>query len=103
MFGSRIRAAAQAAGVTAVFVKSAEELVARAEGADLVLLDLQTRWLDAPSAIRSLKTGPAAAVSVIAFGPHVEGAALVAAREAGADRVLARSAFVKELPGLLAF
>jgi hypothetical protein len=42
-----------------------------------------------------------AGVPVIAFGAHVQGAALVAARAAGADRVLARSAFVNALPGLL--
>jgi hypothetical protein len=38
---------------------------------------------------------------VVAFGPHREGDAFRAAREAGADRVLARSAFVERLPELL--
>jgi CheY-like chemotaxis protein len=102
MFGSRIRAAAKQAGVRAVFVRNAEDLVSRAAGADLVLLDLNTRWLDAPAAVRSLKANAATAtVRVVAFGPHVEGDALTAARKAGADQVLARSAFVKLLPDLL--
>jgi CheY-like chemotaxis protein len=102
MFGSRIRAAAQQAGVSAMFVRNAEDLVAHAAGADLVLLDLNARWLDVPAAIRSLKGDAAtASVPVVAFGPHVDGDSLVAAREAGADRVLARSAFVRSLADLL--
>ena len=102
MFGSRIRAAAQQAGVNAVFVRNAVDLSAHASAADLVVLDLDTRWLDAPAAIASLRADPAtAAVQIVAFGPHVDGDALTAARAAGADRVLARSAFVKLLPDLL--
>jgi CheY-like chemotaxis protein len=102
MFGSRIRAAAQQAGVSAVFVRSAGELAARAAQADLILLDLETRWLDAPASIAVLKADAAtASVPIVAFGSHVDGDALLAARAAGADRVLARSAFVKALPDLL--
>lgn len=102
MFGSRIRAAAQQAGVSAVFVRAPADLLERAATADLVLLDLETRWLDVPAAINALKgAAPTAAVPIVVFGSHVEGEALSAAREAGADRVLARSAFVKLLPGLL--
>jgi CheY-like chemotaxis protein len=102
MFGSRIRSAAQQAGVTALFVGAASDLMARAAGADLVLLDLETRWLDAPGTIAALKAAETtASVPVVAFGSHVDGDALTAAREAGADRVLARSAFVKLLPALL--
>ena len=103
LFGSRIRSAAAHAGVNAVFVRSVADLAARASGAELVLLDLETRWLDAPAAIAALKADPAtASVPLVAFGPHVAAAALGAARAAGADRVLARSAFVKLLPELLA-
>lgn len=103
MFGSRIRSAAGQAGVTTVFVRAAGDLAARAVGADLILLDLATRWLDAPVVIRALKADPlTAAVPIVAFGPHVEADALMAARTAGADRVVARSAFVRMLPELLA-
>jgi hypothetical protein len=38
---------------------------------------------------------------VVAFGSHLDREALQAARSAGADRVLARSAFVRELQPLL--
>lgn len=102
MFGSRIRAAAQQAGVSAVFVRSPNELAVRGAQADLILLDLETRWLDAPASIAGLKADPATeSVPIVAFGSHVAGAALLAARAAGADRVLARSAFVKALPDLM--
>jgi CheY-like chemotaxis protein len=102
LFGARIRGAAQQAGVTVTFARSPDALLEQAAGARLVLLDLETRWLDAPALIARLKSEPRmAGVPVIAFGAHVQGAALVAARAAGADRVLARSAFVNALPGLL--
>lgn len=102
MFGSRIRSAAEHAGVTVVFVRTPADLAARGAEADLILLDLDTHWLDAPSAIASLKADRvAAAVPVVAFGAHVDGEALIAARTAGAERVLARSAFVRVLPELL--
>lgn len=102
MFGSRIRSAAEHAGVHTVFVRTPGDLQDSAAEADLVLLDLETRWLDAPNAIRALKAAALTAdVPVIAFGSHVDGEALQEARAAGADRVLARSAFVKMLPELL--
>jgi CheY-like chemotaxis protein len=102
VFGSRIRAAGDQAGIAVTFVRSAADLVARAAGARLVLLDLDTRWLDAPTAIAALRADPVTAdVAIVAFGPHVDGAGLDAARSAGADRVLARSGFVRVLPGLL--
>jgi hypothetical protein len=40
-------------------------------------------------------------VNIIAFVSHVREDAIAAARSAGADRVLARSAFVRELNNLL--
>ena len=102
MFGSRIRSAAQQADVSVVFVRTAADLLERAATADLVLLDLETRWLDAPAVISELKGAAATArVPVVVFGAHVDVDALKAARDAGADRVLARSAFVKLLPELL--
>jgi CheY-like chemotaxis protein len=102
MFTSRVRAAGDAAGVTTHFVRTPADLAARAPEADLILLDLETRWLDGSATIRMLKENPATAgIGIVAFASHVLGDALTAAREAGADRVLARSAFVKQLPDLL--
>jgi CheY-like chemotaxis protein len=102
MFGSRVRGAGQQVGVTVVFVRDAAALLDQAARADLVLLDLETRWLDAPALIRRMKATPATAdVPIVAFVSHVNTDAITGAREAGADRVMARSAFVRELPTLL--
>jgi CheY-like chemotaxis protein len=103
IFGARIRAAADDAGRTLVFARTPAQLADAATGASLVLLDLDARWLDAPASIRALRGDRASSgVRIVAFGSHVRTEAIAAAREAGADRVLARSAFVKELPALLA-
>ncbi len=94
-FRAKIEAVAKAAGVPVRFAGSAEE----ARGASTVLVDLAD-GARAIEAVGALKAGPEAPV-VVAFGPHREGEAFKRAREAGADRVLARSAFVERLPELL--
>jgi CheY-like chemotaxis protein len=102
MFGSRIRGTAQQVGTAVNFVRDAAALQEQAAGADLVLLDLETRWLDAATVIGQLKqTQATATVPVVAFVSHVNAEAIAGARAAGADRVMARSAFVRELPMLL--
>jgi CheY-like chemotaxis protein len=57
-------------------------------------------WAEAVSALRADTT--LADVPVIAFVSHVHAERAEAARAAGASRVLARGAFVLELPRLLA-
>ncbi|MBX6363700.1 MAG: response regulator [Gemmatimonadetes bacterium] len=103
LFAARIRGAAQAAGVAATTVNRPDDLVARAVAAPprLVLVDLDARG-DVAGAIRRLK-GEAATASVplVAFVSHVRTDAIADARAAGADRVVARSAFVRELPALM--
>lgn len=101
MFASRIRGAAEHTQATVRFVRSEADLLDAARTAALVLLDLETRWLDAPRVIQLLRADMASAAQVVAFAPHVNTEALTAARDAGADRVLARSAFVRLLPDLL--
>ncbi len=104
LFASRIRGAAAAVGVRARTVRTADELLreARSETPRSILVDLDARGVDAPELVRALKSDRLlAGVPVVAFGSHVRGEALRAARAAGADRVLARSAFVRELPRLL--
>jgi CheY-like chemotaxis protein len=102
LFGARIRAAAAEAGRSVQFARSVDALVDAAAGASLLLLDLDARWLDAAAVIGRLKNDtPTAAVPIIAFVSHVRTDAIEAARAAGADRVLARSAFVRDLPKLL--
>ena len=104
MFLSRIREAARGAELTLTSVRSAAQLVTAArEGARLVMVDADSSrvpWQDALAALRaepSLRELP-----VVAFVSHVRPDLAQAARAAGASRVLARSAFVQELPGLVA-
>ncbi|MGH7475464.1 MAG: hypothetical protein ACRELD_04190 [Longimicrobiales bacterium] len=104
LFASRIQGTAGALGVRAEAFTRVEPLVARALEARpaLVLIDLEARGLDVPSLIRRLRTEPALRhARIMGFVSHMNAGAAAAARNAGADRVLARSAFVEELPRLL--
>ncbi|HEX8919687.1 MAG TPA: hypothetical protein VF898_14380 [Chloroflexota bacterium] len=64
----------------------------------LVLVDLDAR-VDIPAIIEALKRETTG--QVVAFGPHLDADKLKAARAAGANRVLARSKFVANLPAIL--
>lgn len=104
LFAARIRAAGEAAGRRVVLLTSRVDARARigAERPGLLILDLEARWLDALTLIRALKTDPeSAGMTVVAFASHVNADALAAARAAGADRVLARSALPRLLPELM--
>jgi CheY-like chemotaxis protein len=105
MFGTQIEQVLKRLGYAAAFAKDADGLLtqARAERPDLVLLDLAARGVDVPAVIRSLKADATArAVPVVAFGPHLDGAARAAAQAAGADAVVANSKLAFDLPGLVA-
>lgn len=104
MFLSRIREAARGSGADVRSVRGGEALIAAARaGARLVLVDADSTriaWQGALEALRSLPEF--AALPVVAFVSHANPAQAQAARAAGATRVLARSAFVQELPHLVA-
>ncbi len=72
--------------------RAADEL----DGADLVFIDLEC-----PDAMGAIARCRERTSRIVAFGSHVRKDLLDAARVAGADEVLARSAFVKRLPELL--
>ena len=101
-FRSRIEATAAAAGVRLLVARTLEELreAIEAEGGEGVLVDLGMGTDEAVAAIRALKRMSEPPI-VVAWGSHVDAEALEAARAAGADRVLARSAFTRRLPDLL--
>ena len=104
IFASKIRGAGGAAGVATRTVRTPDAVWAACGEATprMILLDLEARSGEVPALIRRLKAAPATrAVPVIGFASHVNREAMRAARDAGADRVLARSAFVRELPALL--
>jgi CheY-like chemotaxis protein len=104
MFLSRIREAARGAGADVRTVRGAADLVGAArEGGRLVLVDADSSRLPWAQAVRALRAEPPfAGVPVVAFLSHVHVEGAEAARAAGCTRVLPRSAFVQELPRLMA-
>jgi len=104
IFLSRIREAGRAAGIEVRAVRGASDLVdaARQQGR-LVLVDADSERLHWKAAVAALRAEPrVGTLPVIAFVSHVRADHAQAARAAGASRVLARSAFVEELPELVA-
>jgi hypothetical protein len=69
----------------------------------LVLIDLTSGELSAPSAMCEYVALAGPKTWVVAFGPHVETNALARAKAAGCQVVLPRSKFAGDLPGLLQF
>jgi hypothetical protein len=86
---SKIRAATP----DVVFARDAAE----AEGADVVVVDL-ARHTAMVSAVRRVHP----AVRIVAYGPHVDEVAATAATEAGADVVLPRSRFFRDIRAAVA-
>jgi PleD family two-component response regulator len=104
MLSSRISMAAGAAGVEVRFVRSPEAVLvaARESAPSLVILDLNSGRMRPLEIIAALKAEPSlAAVPTLGFVSHVDTATITAARQAGVDRVLARSAFVQQLAALI--
>lgn len=105
MFSSRISTAAKAVGAAIRFTRSAEAVVtaARETAPALVIIDLNAARLQPLEILAALKGDPTlAAIPTLGFVSHVDTPTIEAARSAGVDRVLARSAFVEQLPALLA-
>lgn len=68
-----------------------------------IILDLNCESCSAVDLVRALKfDGSTRAIPVVGFVSHVQGDLIAAARAAGCDTVLARSAFTEQLPSLLA-
>jgi len=104
LFLSRIREAAAGSGLEVKTLPRVEDVATAATaGAALVLVDADSDRLPWPAVLDALRGEPAlAGVPVVAFLSHVQKDRAEAARAHGATRVLARSAFVQELPALLA-
>ena len=103
LFKSKIRAAAQAAGATISFARNSDDVAALATAGspELILIDLEGRSGDAIDTIRAIRAAMGTSPRIIGFGSHVNVDRLRAAKEAGCDQALARSAFVQVLPTLL--
>ncbi len=103
IFLSRIRQTGQHVGVSVELVdpNKLEERVTRSP-VRAVILDLNYRSGVALEALRALKSNPLTNhVLVLGFISHVQTDLIAAARQAGCDQVLARSAFSEQLPQLL--
>jgi CheY-like chemotaxis protein len=68
----------------------------------LVIFDLNSSRLDPMTVIAAIKTDPQLrAVRTLGYVAHVDSDAIAAARQAGIDQVLARSAFTAQLAEIL--
>lgn len=103
LFGSKIRAAAGAAGCAIVFARQRADVLRamREHRPNLVVFDLDRDPLDPIGLIREIRSTPELArTPLVGFASHVHVERLQQAREAGCDP-MARSVFVQALPGLL--
>ncbi|HEX5479627.1 MAG TPA: hypothetical protein VFY79_07900 [Dehalococcoidia bacterium] len=98
LFQSRIDGALRALGIAWDAVGPGADAGGGEREAGLLVVDLQAEGVDAPALVRGAK---ARGGVVLAFGRHTDAAALRAARDAGADIVVARSQLAEELPELL--
>jgi hypothetical protein len=102
---SRIREAARGAGLEVRTPRRPSDVLAGVrDGGRIVLVDADSgrlSWAESLAALRE-NAGGTGSPSVVGFYSHVHSHRAEDARAAGCDRVLPRSAFVKELPGLLA-
>ena len=105
MFRSKISETASQLGVEASFPRNPRKLLdaVRESPPDLLILDLNSARFEPLSLLRSVKYERAAeGVKTVGFLSHVQKDLAVAARKAGCDCVVARSAFTKDLPQILA-
>ena len=105
LFRSKISEGAGALGVEAGFPRSPKKLLAtlRESPPDLLIIDLNSARFEPLELLRIVKSdGALQDVSTVGFLSHVQGDLALAARASGCDRVMARSAFVENLPQILA-
>ena len=103
LFGSKLRAAARAAGRAIQFVRSRDGVLAalRETGAQLVIIDLDSQPLQPQGVIEDLRALPdGASIRIVGFARHTHPDILRAARAAGCE-AMPRSSFVEVLPGLM--
>jgi hypothetical protein len=93
----RVPVEAAVRGRVSEVVVLADATSAAGAGCAVVIADLDALGADPVPAVRSMVS---VGTTVLAFGPHVEGERLAAARAAGAV-VFPRSAFLERLPELL--
>jgi PleD family two-component response regulator len=104
LFSSKIRTVARQAGVELAFVRSPAEILdqSRALRPSLVIFDLNSTKAQPIDTVAAMKRDPdLKGIRTLGFVSHVHTAIIAAARDAGVDEVLARSAFAGDLAGIL--
>jgi CheY-like chemotaxis protein len=104
MFSSKIKTTANQLGVPLTFARSAEGALAemRKAAPDLVILDLNNPRTNPLAIVSAMKQEPAlASIPTVGYASHVQVDVINAARQAGVDEVLPRSAFAMQLPEIL--
>ena len=104
MFATKITTAAKAMQRQISFERSAERVVERVreERPSLVIFDLNSSKLRPLDAIQAIKADPELqATRTLGYVSHVQADVIAAARRAGCDEVLARSAFSSRLGEIL--
>ena len=104
LFGSKIRATAKQNGVDLTFARTPSEILgqARALRPALLIVDLNSAKADPIATITALKQDPdLASIRTLGFVSHVHTDVINAARHAGVDEVMARSAFAGQLAEIL--
>ncbi len=104
LFTVKISDAAKRAGLEVEFVKSERDVIEKAtnEKPLLIILDLNFTAVQPLNLISKMKSdGEMKQISVIGYLSHVQGELKQQAQEAGANIVMARSAFSQNLPQIL--
>ena len=104
MFTSKIRSAAVGLGVPLTIARSSEAALTemKKNPPSLVIFDLNSPRTNPIATITAMKNdAELAGVPTLGFVSHVDSATISAALAAGVGDVLARSAFVADLPSIL--
>ena len=104
MFTSKIKTAARQLGASVSFARSAPDALGqiRASAPSLVVLDLNCERADPLGLVTSMKQDPMlASIPTLGYVSHVHTQVIDAARQAGVDEILARSAFTERLTEIL--
>jgi len=103
LFTVKIGDAARRTGLTPEFVKSEKDVLEKAkERPRLIIFDLNASAVNPLKVISALKANEdTRAISLIAYLSHIQGELKQQAHDAGADMVMARSAFSQNLLQIL--
>jgi PleD family two-component response regulator len=104
LFSSKIRTVAKLAGVDITFARTPPEIIEQSRTArpSLVIFDLNSTKADPIETVAAMKRDPElASIRTLGFVSHVNTDVIGAARGAGIDEVMARSAFAGNLAGIL--